>query len=222
MIKRTDLDGNPNLGVYISATESIALIPFHASIKMEELIREVLEVEVLRASIAGSSLNGTLSLGNSNGLLVSPYILDREIKSLEKAGFEIFILPEKFTAVGNLILANDYGALASPLFSEESLKIMERALGVEVKQSNIAGFDIIGSVATATNKGVLLHPNATRKEIEFVEEILDVPADVGTINHGLGFIGACSIANSNGAIVSENTTGPELARMEEALGFLEG
>jgi len=30
------------------------------------------------------------------------------------------------------------------------------------------------------------------------------------------------VANSNGVLVGEETTGPELARIEEALGFLEG
>ncbi|BAW32153.1 MAG TPA: translation initiation factor IF-6 [Methanothermobacter sp.] len=220
MIKRANLDGNPNLGVYISVTETSALIPFHASTRIEKTIEEILEVEVFRATIAGSSLNGILSSGNSNGIIVSPYILEREIESLEKAGFEVFALPEKFTAVGNLLLANDYGALASPLLSEKSMKLIEKALEVEVKQGAIAGFNIIGSVATATNKGALLHPKTTKKELKFVEETLRVPADVGTINHGMTMIGACSIANSNGAIVSEKTTGPEMARIEEALGFL--
>ncbi|MDI6882060.1 MAG: translation initiation factor IF-6 [Methanothermobacter sp.] len=220
MIRRTNLDGNPNIGVYISVTETQALIPFHTSTRMEGIIEEALEVEVFKATIAGSSLNGILSIGNSNGIIVSPYVLEREIESLEKAGFEVFILPEKFTAVGNLILANDYGALASPLLSDESIKLIEDALEVEVEQGTIAGFNIVGSVAVATNKGVLLHPKATRRELEFVEETLKVPADVGTINHGMTMIGACSIANSNGAIVSEDTTGPEIARIEEALGFL--
>ncbi|BDH79984.1 MAG TPA: translation initiation factor IF-6 [Methanothermobacter sp.] len=220
MIRRTNLDGNSNIGVYISVTETQALIPFHTSTRMEEIIEEALEVEVFKATIAGSSLNGILSIGNSNGIIVSPYVLEREIESLEKAGFEVFILPEKFTAVGNLILANDYGALASPLLSDESIKLIEDALEVEVEQGTIAGFNIVGSVAVATNKGVLLHPKATRRELEFVEETLKVPADVGTINHGMTMIGACSIANSNGAIVSEDTTSPEIARIEEALGFL--
>ncbi|MBC7118898.1 MAG: translation initiation factor IF-6 [Methanobacteriaceae archaeon] len=220
MIKRTNLDGNPNIGVYISVTETQALIPFHTSTRIEKIIEEVLEVEVFRATIAGSSLNGILSIGNSNGIIVSPYILEREIESLEKAGFEVFVLPEKFTAVGNLILANDHGAIASPLLSDESMELIEKALEVNVEQGTIAGFNIVGSVATATNKGVLLHPNTSRKELEFVEETLKVPGDVGTLNHGMTMIGACSIANSNGAIVSENTTGPELARIEEALGFL--
>jgi len=44
---------------------------------------------------------------------------------------------------------------------------------------------------------------------------------VGTVGIGISFVGACCIANTKGAIVAENSTGPEMARIEEALGFLE-
>ena len=34
-------------------------------------------------------------------------------------------------------------------------------------------------------------------------------------------VGACGIANSQGVMVGESTTGPEMARIEESLGFLD-
>jgi len=222
MIRRINLSGNPNLGVYISVTDSVALIPQNTPEKFEDVLREALEVEVLKVSISGSSLNGALAAGNSNGFVVSNQAMDREIDALAAAGVEAVRIPERFTAVGNLILANDNGAVASPLLSDDALQVIGDVLEVDVKVSTLAGLNIIGSMGAVTNRGALLNPQASSEEINTIEDALGVEADVGTVNHGVTLIGACSVANSNGVLVGEETTGPELARIEEALGFLEG
>ncbi|MBE2899827.1 translation initiation factor IF-6 [Methanothermobacter thermautotrophicus] len=222
MIRRINLSGNPNLGVYISVTDSVALIPQNTPEKFEDVLREALEVEVLKVSISGSSLNGALAVGNSNGFVVSNQAMDREIDALAAAGVEAVRIPERFTAVGNLILANDNGAVASPLLSDDALQVIGDVLEVDVKVSTLAGLNIIGSMGAVTNRGALLNPQASSEEINTIEDALGVEADVGTVNHGVTLIGACSVANSNGVLVGEETTGPELARIEEALGFLEG
>ena len=222
MIRRINLSGNPNLGVYISVTDSVALVPQNTPEKFEDALREALDVEVLRASISGSSLNGALSVGNSNGFIVSNQTMDREIEAFAGAGLEVMRIPDRFTAVGNLVLANDNGAVVSPLLSEDSVDVIRKVLEVDVEVSTVAGLNIIGSVGAATNRGALLHPHVSKEEMEIIEGALDVSADVGTVNHGVTLVGACSAANSNGVLVGEETTGPELARIEEALGFLEG
>jgi len=222
MIRRINLSGNPNLGVYISVTDAVALIPQNTPEKFEGVLREALEVEVLKVSISGSSLNGALAVGNSNGFVVSNQAMDREIDALAAAGVEAVRIPERFTAIGNLVLANDNGAVASPLLSDDALQVIGDVLEVDVEVSTVAGLNIIGSMGAATNRGALLNPQASSEEISIIEDTLGVEADVGTVNHGVTLIGACSVANSNGVLVGEETTGPELARIEEALGFLEG
>ena len=221
MLKRVNLTGNPNLGVYISVTDEIAIVPFNLPEIMEKYIIETLKVEIIRSSIAGSNLNGALSVGNSKGLIVSPYTFDKEIESLESNGLTVAKIPDKYTAVGNIIALNDNGAIATPLLSDNSVKIIEDVLELEVERSSLANSNIIGSLATVTNKGALLHPETTTEEIDFVEEVFQVPANIGTVGRGIPLVGACSIANSYGAIVAENTTGPEMVRIEESLGFLE-
>jgi len=188
---------------------------------MEESIEEALKVKVIRSSIAGSNLAGALSVGNSNGFLVSPYISDRELKNLESEGLNIAKIPDKYTAVGNIIALNDNAAVVSPFLSEDSVKLIEDFLKVNVFKSSIADFDIIGSLAIVTNKGALLHPDTNEKELDFLENVFEVPVDIGTVSRGIKLVGACSIANSSGVIVGENTTGPEMARIEESLGFLD-
>jgi len=222
MIRRANLNGNPNLGVAISTTDKVAIVPSNLSEALEHLVAETLEVSVIKTPISGSNLAGALAVGNSNGFIVSPFALDREINAIKELDIEVERIKDHFTAVGNIILANDFGALVNPLLSDESLEIIGDVLDVDVERGNIANFKITGSVAVATNKGVLTHPSATEDELAFMEGVLKVPADIGTVNKGIKLVGACSVANSNGVIAGLDTTGPELARIEEALGFLEG
>jgi len=222
MIRRIDLAGNPNLGVSIAVTDKMALVPPNLGEKMVGVIEECLQVPVIKTPISGSSLAGALAVGNSRGFLLSKFAFDNEIKEIKKSGLEVERIPDRLTAVGNIILANDHGALVNPLLSDESIKVVSETLDVDVVRGSIAKFKINGSVAVATNKGVLAHPSATSEEIEFLEKVMKVPADVGTVNQGTRLVGAGTVANSNGVLVGSKTTGPEMARIEESLGFLEG
>jgi len=222
MIRRINLGGNPNLGVSIAATDKLAIVPSNMTTAMEDLVEESLGVEVVKTPISGSNLAGALACGNSHGFVVSKYAFDREIEAIKSMGVEVARIPDRLTAVGNIILANDSGALVNPLLSDESVELITQVLNVEVERGSIARFKITGAVAAATNKGTLLHPSATQEDIELVERVLKTPADIGTVNNGTQLVGACTVATSRGVIVSLNTTGPELARIEETFGFLEG
>lgn len=221
MIKRLNLGGNPNIGVSIAANEKLAIIPPNLTPETVDLIEESLEVETVQTLISGSNLAGALTCGNSNGFIVSKYAFDWEIENIKNMGVEVERIPDRLTAVGNIILANDNGAIVNPLLSDKSIELITQVLDVEVVKGSIAQFKITGAVAVATNKGVLLHPSANQEDIKLVEKILKVPADVGTINNGTSLVGACAVATTKGIIVSLNTTGPELARIEETFGFLE-
>jgi translation initiation factor 6 len=222
MIRRMDMNGNPNLGVAISATDEIAIVPPKTSDPMLDLIKKCLGVAVVKTPVSGSNLAGALAVGNLHGFVVSKYAFDSEIERIKEFDVEVEKIPDKLTAVGNIIVANDSGAVVNPLLSDESLGIIGDVLDVEVERGSIAKFKITGSVAAATNKGVLAHPFTTQEELEFLENVLKTPADIGTVNNGIMLVGACTVANSNGVLVGLSTTGPEMSRIEEAFGFLEG
>ena len=114
MLKRVDIVGNPNIGVFILATDDVAFVPFNLLDEKAEIIKETLEVEVVKSSISGSNLIGSLAVANSHGIVVSPHVLDREVKQLEDLGLDVATIPGNYTAVGNIIAANDTGAIASP------------------------------------------------------------------------------------------------------------
>ena len=80
MLKRVDIVGNPNIGVFILATDDVAIVPYNLLDEKAEIIKETLEVDVVKSSISGSNLIGSLAIANSNGIVVSPHVLDREVK----------------------------------------------------------------------------------------------------------------------------------------------
>lgn len=221
MLKRIDVVGNPNIGVFVLSTDDVAIVPFSLIDEKTDIIKEALEVDIIKSSIAGSNLIGSLAVANSNGIVVSQHALDREVAQFEKLGLNVARLPGNFTAVGNIVAANDKGAIASPFLTGEALDVLEETLEVPVESSSIVGSDIIGSLITVTNKGFLIDKRATDSEVDFATDIFGVEGDVGTVGRGISLVGACTLSNSQGAIVAKDSTGPEMARVEEALGFLD-
>ena len=111
--------------------------------------------------------------------------------------------------------------MIKPLGDRIVIKVIEDTLKVPVKIYQFADSKIVGSASIVTNKGALLHRDTLSNELEFVEEFFKVEGNIGTVCKGMPLVGACGIANSNGVMVGEHTTGPEMARIEEALGFLD-
>ena len=221
MLKRIDIVGNPNIGVFIQATDDFVIVPYNLIDEKVKLVEEILEVPAVKSSISGSSLIGSLSVANSNGIVVSPHVLDREVKQFEDLGLEVAAIVGNYTAMGNIVAANDSGAIASPFLSEDAINVLENTLDVDVESTSMVGSDIIGSLISVTNKGFLISGKAVENEVDFSRKVFGVEGDVGTVGKGISLVGACSIANSNGAIVAKSSTGPEMARVEEALGFLD-
>ena len=221
MLRRIDIVGNPNVGVFIQATDDYAIVPYNLIDEKVKLVEEILEVPAVKSSVSGSSLIGSLSVANSKGIVVSPHVLDREVEQFKELGLEVAAIPGTYTAVGNIVAANDNGAIVSPFLSEDAINTIESTLDVNVEATSMVGSDIIGSLISVTNRGFLISSTAVESEVDFSRKVFGVEGDVGTVGRGISLVGACSIANSNGAIVAKDSTGPEMARVEEALGFLD-
>jgi len=121
--------------------------------------------------------------------------------------------------LGNLILANDNGAVIHPGVSESLARTVADTLSVDTVPASIGGLPYVGSLAVATNKGVLAHHSITDHERAVIEKALKVPVDAGTVNGGVPYVRAGLLANSRGAIVGPLTTGPELMAITRSLGI---
>ena len=219
---RAALSGSSYLGVFARATDDCLLIRPDVEDDLREAFADELDVPAVTTTVGGSTTVGALVAGNENGLLVSGRARDREVEAVEVAtDLPVTELPGKINAAGNVVLANDTGAYVHPDLSRKAVRTVENALDVPVERGELAGVRTVGTAAVATNGGVLCHPKATDGELDHLEDLLGVHADIGTVNYGAPLVGSGLVANDYGYVVGQDTTGPELGRIDDALGFIE-
>jgi len=219
-ILRVDVYGNPNIGVYCHSNEKTAILPQGLPRSRVDRFREYLDVQSCVTNIGGCRLVGILVAANSNGMVLPSIIRDHELKVIQDSlETKVRVLQERWTALGNLVLANDNGAVIHPGASESLGKAVAETLGVEIVTSSIGGLPYVGSLAVATNKGVLAHHSITDHERAVIEKTLKVPVEPGTINGGVPYIRAGLLANTKGAVVGPLTSGPELMAITRSLGI---
>jgi len=213
-----NLVGSASIGVYSLATEKMVIIPKFVPFKKAERLGEWLKVKLIHTSIGGSVLAGALACANSNGILLPHSVHAEELETI-KSVFEgnITVMETKKTAYGNMVLANDYGAVVDPRLKASEIEKISETLGVETVQGEIAGLPYVGSLAVATNKGVLTHPLLKDSERKLLEHVLKVPVDMGTINCGIPYVGTGLIGNRHAAVAGSLTTGPEMFIIGNAL-----
>jgi translation initiation factor 6 len=217
--KRLKIAGSSLLGVFARCTEKIVLLPPEVGPEAVVALEKGLKVAAIRATVGGSSVLGSLISANSQGFVVTQHASEDELRRLSEHG-NVARLPGKISAAGNVILANDNAALVHPGLSARACEAISKTLGVEVVKGTIGGLKTVGMTAVATNKGLLVHPRASETEIAVLEDLFELPVDVGTVNLGSPLVGSGLLVNSKGYMAGGETTGPELGRIEDALGFL--
>lgn len=211
--------GSALLGVYACCTDELLLLPPETGHSRLRAMESCLGAKAITMMVGGSSVVGSLVAGNATGFVLTSQADEECMRKLAGYG-RVAKLPEKINAAGNVILTNDSVALVHPDLSNRSCERISRTLGVTVRRGTIGGIKTVGMAAVATNRGLLVHPRITPSELSLLEDLFDLPVDVGTINFGSPLIGSGVLANSYGYVAGEETTGPELGRIEEALGFL--
>ncbi len=213
---------NPNVGLFLKASEKVLLVPMGYPNHKIKLMETMLKVPSVEVSIGNTRLLGPLMALNSYGALVTRFATDEEINTIrEKVGIAVERMNSVFTSIGNLILLNDYGGIASDLLSDEDISAASKIFKVKLVRSTIAGYHQVGSMGAATNMGVLLHPMSSEEEIKIVREALGVEADVGSVNAGVPFVSSGLVGNTNGLIVGKSTTGPEIMMIGRVFKFKE-
>ena len=213
-----DLFGNASIGIYSLVNDRIAIIPPQVPEIKRKKVEEWLKVKVVATTVGKSLIPGALACSNSNGVVLPPFTTEEEVKAIKSAAdINVTIMDTKKTAYGNMVLTNDKGAVADPRMKKEVVDKISDTLGVEVVPNEIAGLPYVGSLATATNKGVLAHPMLKEEERKVLNSVLKVPVDVGTVNCGVPYVATGLLGNSNGAVAGLLTTGPEMFIIGQAL-----
>ncbi|MBN2042491.1 MAG: translation initiation factor IF-6 [Candidatus Aenigmarchaeota archaeon] len=217
-IEKISFQKNPNIGLYGFSTDKLCFLGGSVKEKVIKTIEKSLGVPVIKASMLGTPLVGIFAAGNSKGVIVSDTVFEKEIDSVQKHT-DVLVVETNFTALGNLILCNDHGCIISGEI-EDHRNDIKKFLGVPVRVGTIAGMDLVGSLAVATNKGCLAYKMIETKEAGMIGKTLNVNVDVGSVNFGNYWVKSGIIANSSGLLAGEQTSGPELGICSETFGFL--
>jgi translation initiation factor 6 len=212
--------GDPNIGVFARVLGDIAIVPPESTEEFKTAIRNALEVTLVETTIQGSSIVGSLVAGNSRGVVVSGLATEEEVARLAEYR-EVLLLNESMNAAGNVIMANDTFAAVHEDMPTDLSKAIGEFLGVEVLSLTLGGVKTVGMAGVATNKGVIVHPRATERQIAMLEEIAKVPVGTGSINMGGALVGTGLLVNERGYLAGNATSGFELGRIEDVFGFLE-
>ncbi|NHI91051.1 MAG: translation initiation factor IF-6 [Candidatus Lokiarchaeota archaeon] len=220
MIKRCNLFGNENIGVFGWSCDDYCLVGSGIEKKNRLILEEILKVPIYEVNISQAKIVHTLSIGNKKGILAPRTIRDDELDILKKICGVATRIPHELTAIGNHILCNDNGAIFNPEYNSTIRKIIEDTLDIEAVPYNILKNEpgLVGTHAICNNKGVLIHSEADEEKLKEVSDILKVKADFGTLNLGY-YPGAGGIVNSNGGVVGNETTGPEIMHLGITLGL---
>ena len=218
MLRLSRYGGNPNIGVYAVANESLSFVAANASSEFFKDVVEALGVTVVPTIVSGSYVIGSLVAMNSNGAVVTGLAEESELKTFSSR-IPCMRLDDPANAAGNNILVNDRGAIVNPAFSDSTVKAIEDFLGVPCVKSTVAGCTTVGSACRATAKGCVCHPDATDEEVAVREDVLKVEVRKTTVNHGSRAVGAGILSNSKGALVGDTTTPIELGRIEDGLAL---
>lgn len=214
MIRKISILKSNYIGVYARAWDDIAILPTTVEEEVAFDVKEILGVEVKKTLVNNSNLIGSMTVMNSTGVIVAQNGWEGGFE-LEMAGRNILYLKDKFNAVGNDIISNDHAAMIHTGFNQSSRMKIEDALGVEVIKGTIGGIKTVGSVAVVTQKGMLVTPESSEEEQEFLSNLFKVPVKAGTANFGNMYIGSSIIANSKGILVGKDTTPIEIGRIDD-------
>ncbi len=218
MMRLSRYGGNPNIGVFAVASESLALVASNATPEFIKDLEEALGVQTVTTTASGSFVVGSLVAMNSNGAVVTGMMDESEFERIS-AIIPCMRLDEPANAAGNNILVNDNGAIVNPEYTDQTIGELEDFLGVECVKSSIGDSVTVGSVCRATNKGCICYMDASDQEMELIHDVLKVEPYKTTVNHGSRMLGAGVIANSKGALVGDITTPIEMGKIEEGLAL---
>lgn len=216
MATRVQFENSNEIGVFAKLTNKYCLVSSGGSENFYSVFESELgaHIPVVHASISGTKIVGRMTAGNKNGLMVPMSTTDSELQAIRNMlpdSVRIQRVEERLSALGNCIACNDYVALIHPEMDKNTEEIIADVLGVEVYRTTIAGNALVGSYATLTNRGGLVHPLCSVAELDELSTLLQIPLCAGTVNRGSDVVAGGLVANDWSAFCGLDTTSTELS-----------
>ncbi len=213
----TNINGNPNIGIYMFTTDKYLLIGREVQKRKAKKIGEVLGLEPIQATIGGTSLIGVFINGDNHKLIVPSIISNDELSFLEdNLSVKIKVLNTNLTALNNNLLIGKR-IIASPEFKQREIEEIARFFGKEVYKKSVGKTHVPGTLIRINGKKAAISNLLTKKDEEMIKSLLEVETERITVNMGNPFISSAIIVNRNGLIIGDSTGGAEAAMIEQAL-----
>jgi|GEM_PF-6801193 len=214
---------NPFVGLYVWANNNVVLVPKDFSHKFVGSVEQALEADVVRVSVASTSLLGLYLTGNDKLLLVPSVVEEGEFKEMQDVlssyGLEVMVWDVIHNALGNNVLMGARAALVSPHLKAHVDWLTDvTSLRVDVWHSD---YPTPGSVVLLNSYGAFVHYALGDEQLSFLKEWFQLESvERGTLNKGVGFVGYGAVVNDKGFVVGSESTGFEIGDMTVALGFV--
>lgn len=114
---RTRFENSNEVGVFSTLTNNYCLIPHGGKSQFRVFIDELVDIPVVKTTIAGTRVVGRLTAGNKSGLLLPNTTTESELAHIRNylpESIQVKVIEEKLSALGNVIVANDHVALVHP------------------------------------------------------------------------------------------------------------
>lgn len=222
-VEIVNLYGDPNIGLFMVATDSYVIVSDGITEKFRKLLARILKVDVITVS-SDTKLLGALISANDNGLVASHIIQDTTLEEIKKQLPDLNIgkIRTGYFAMGNLMVTNNDKTLISPIVNTTERKMVGDILGTEITTLRLAESDLIGSLLKITKLGGVISPivensPSGESEMEYIEDLLKVTIEPTTVNRGSQFPAGGIIANSQGVLIGNLTTGLETIAITKGL-----
>ena len=216
MSVRIKYANSSEIGAYARLTNTYCILPNCENTEYLARFKEMVDVPIIQTSIAGTDLVGRLTVGNSKGLIVpsttTEYEYDKLLEELPD-GVGLTMIPEKFSALGNVIACNDSFALVHPEIDKETIKAIKETLKVEVFPMTIAGESLVGTYAVFNNRGGVISSKAQFEEISTISHKLGIDLVSSTINGGSDLVNAGIAVNDRCMFYGSDTTAMETSTL---------
>lgn len=215
-IQKMELFGNENIGMFLYSTNDFCIVPNSIKSKDEKIIKNTLEVKILKTNVMGLSTLQFVITGNSNGVIISNFAEREEIEKIKKIT-NVFVVDTKYTALGNLIVCNDKGCVISSKVANLK-EYIEDFLSIKTKIVSAGRSSLIGPRICTNNKGCIVSKNMRIDEIKIITNALNIKKiGDGTVNNGSIWIRCGCVVNDNGILIGYKTIPTEISTFFEVL-----
>ena len=183
MMRLSRYSGNPNIAVFATAGEGLALTAADADPGFIRTLESALGVDVIKVSVGGSFVVGSLVAMNSNGAIVSGLADDGEMPAISEKTAEMIgdILGVEavrssiggINTVGSICRVTNKGCACHMDASDEEIQLIKDVLKVEAVRTTVNhGVRAVGAGIIANSKGAVVGDESTPIELGKIEDAL--------------------------------------------------